>query len=78
MQSVLLDYPVAIQSNKKCSLGNEAYNIAPRENRDPVSIMTDNKCEEFAFPASFPKGEFGFTADGKIKLSPVKYFNARL
>ena len=40
--------------------------------------MTDKKCEELAFPALFPKGQFGFTEDRKIKLSPVKYFNARL
>ena len=26
----------------------------------------------------FPKGRFGYTDERKIKLSPVKYFNARL
>ena len=40
LQSVLPDYPVTIQSNNKnCSLGNEVYNIAPGENKHPVSIM---------------------------------------
>ena len=53
-------------------------NIAPGENRHPVSIMTDKKCEELAFPVLFPKGQFGYTEDRMIKLSPVKYFNARL
>ena len=76
-QSVLLDYSVAIHSNKNCSLGNEVINIAPGENRHSVSIMTDKNCEEFAFLALFPKGKFGFTEDSKIKLSPVKYFNTR-
>ena len=76
LQSVLPDYPVATQNNKGCSLGNEVSNIAPGENRHPVSIMTDKKCEELAFPVLFPKGQFGYTEDRMIKLSPVKYFNA--
>ena len=54
------------------------YNIAPRENRHPVSTMTDKKCEELAFPVLFPKGRFGYTEDRKIEMSSVKYFNARL
>ena len=79
LQSVLPDYPIRIaQSNKNCSLGNEVYNIAPGENRHPVSIMMDTKCEELAFPVLFPKGQFGYTHEREIKLSPVKYFNARL
>ena len=41
LQSVLPDYPVTIQSNKNCSLGNEVYNITPGENKHPVSIMRD-------------------------------------
>ena len=60
------------------SLGNELYDIAPGENKHPVSIMADTKCEELAFPTLFPKGRFGYTEDRRIKLSPVKYFNARL
>ena len=78
LQSVLPDYPVTIQSNQNCSLGNEVFNIARGENRPHVSIRTDKKGEEFAFPALFPKGQFRFTEDRKIKLSPVKYFNAGL
>ena len=39
LQSVLPDYHVTIQNNKNCSLGNEVYNIAPGENKHPVSIM---------------------------------------
>ena len=79
LQSLSPDYPVTVeQNNGRCSLGNEVYNIAPGENRHPVSIMTDKKCEELAFPVLFPKGQFGYTEERKIKLSPVKYFNARL
>ena len=36
--------------------------------------MTDKKCEELAFP----KGRFGYMEERKTKLTPVKYFNARL
>ncbi|XP_028413533.1 uncharacterized protein LOC114536369 [Dendronephthya gigantea] len=79
LQSVLPDYPIAItQNSKNCSLGNEVYNIAPGENKHPVSLMMDKNCEELAFPVLFPKGRFGFTHERTIKLSPVKYFNARL
>ena len=78
LQSVLPNYPVTIQCSERNSLGNEIYNIAPGESRHPVSIMTDKKWEELAFPVLFPKGRFGYMAERKIKLSPVKYFNARL
>lgn len=40
--------------------------------------MTDKQCEEIAFPVQFPNGKFGYTAEKKGKLSPVKYFNAKL
>ncbi len=75
---MLPDYPVTVQISERGSLGNEIYNIAPGENRHPVSIMTDRKCEELAFPVLFPKGRFGYFEERKIKLTPVKYFNARL
>ncbi|CAB3998256.1 ATP-dependent DNA helicase PIF1 [Paramuricea clavata] len=78
LQSVLPDYPVTVQTSERGSLGNEIYNIAPGEKRHPVSIMTDKKCEELAFPILFPKGRFGYLEERKIKLTSVKYFNARL
>jgi hypothetical protein len=78
LQSVLPDYPVTVENSERGSLGNEIYNIAPGENRHPVSIMTDKKCEELAFPILFPKGRFGYMEERTIKLTPVKYFNARL
>ena len=31
-----------------------------------------------AFTVLFPKGRFGYMAERTIKLSPIKYFNARL
>ena len=79
LQSVIPDYPVTIvQDDDILSSGNEIYSIAPGENKHPVSFMTDKQCEELAFPVLFPKGEFGYTVEREVKLSPVKYFNARL
>ena len=77
LQSIIPNYPVMVD-NYEQSLGNEVYNIAPGENKHPVSFMTDKQCEELAFPVLFPKGRFGYTAEREITLSPVKYFNARL
>ena len=80
LQSVIPDYPVIVeqQNENGVSLGNEIYNVAPGENKHPVSLMTDKQCEELAFPVLFPKGRFGYTAQRDIRLTPVKYFNARL
>ena len=40
--------------------------------------MMDKQCEELAFPVLFPKGRFGYHVERDIRLTPVKYFNARL
>jgi len=77
LQSIVPNYPVLVNNNEQSS-GNEVYNIAPGENKHPVSFMTDKQCEELAFPALFPKGRYGHTTEREIKLSPVKYFNSRL
>ena len=79
LQSVTPDYPVSLQQNSSSkSAGNEIFNIAPGENKHPVSFMADKHCEELAFPVLFPKGRFGYTEEREVKLSPTKYFNARL
>ena len=79
LQAIFPDYPVIIEENSSnVSTGREIYNVAPGENKHPVSLMTDELCEELAFPVLFPKGRFGYKAERNIKLSPVKYFNARL
>ena len=81
LQSIIPDYP-AICNEQQCtstlSAGNKIYDIAPVEKKHPVSIMTHRYCEELAFPVLFPKGRFGYKAERKTKLTPVKYFNARL
>ena len=40
--------------------------------------MGDRYCEELAFPPLFPKGRYCYKVERKIKLSHIKYFNARL
>jgi hypothetical protein len=70
----LPNYPVTVD-NRNCdnSTGREIFNIAPGEGKHPVSLMTDKLCEELSFP-----GRFGYTFERDIKLSPIKYFSARL
>lgn len=78
LQSVLPDYPITKDQNTNAhSSGNEVFNIAPGENKHPVSFMTDKQCEELAFPVLFPKGRFAYTVERAVNLSPTKYFNAR-
>ena len=60
------------------SAGNEIFSIAPGEGKHPVHFMTDKLCEEMAFPTLFPTGKFGFQVERDVRLSPEKYFNARL
>ena len=79
LQSIMPDYPITSDDEERArSAGNEIFSVAPGENKHPVSMMTDRHCEELAFPVLFPKGKFGYKMDRKEKLTPVKYFNARL
>ena len=58
LQSKIPDYPlITEQDNGSISTGREIYNIAPSENKHPVSFMTDKLCEELAFPSVVPKGD---------------------
>ena len=38
---------------------SEELNIAPGEGKQQKSILSDNFCEELAFPYLFPNGKFG-------------------
>ena len=79
IQSIVPNYPVNLgNADGNNSTGREIFNIAPGEGKHPVSLMTDKLCEELSFPVLFPKGRFGYTTERDIKLSPIKYFNARL
>ena len=79
LQSIIPDYPIiSDEEGRQRSSGNEIFSVAPGENKHPLSMMTDRHCEELAFPVLFPKGRFGYKMDRKEKLTPVRYFNARL
>ena len=65
-------------SNIPYSLEQENITIAPGENKKPLSLMTDENCEELAFPYLFPRGKFGYNVERDVPLSASKYFNQRL
>ena len=52
--------------------------LAPGEGKSPISMITDEKCEELSFLHLFPSGKFGFNVDRDKKLTPSQYFNQRL
>ena len=41
-------------------LKKEEIHIAPREGKQPKSILNDKFCQERAFPYLFPMGKFGY------------------
>ena len=57
---------------------SEEISIAPGEGKQPTSMLSDDYCEELAFPYLFPARKFGYKPTRELKLSPVKYFNQRL
>ena len=91
LESYIPDYPVEVSSSVVTSsetndnnllltqlAGNEVCSIAPGEGKHPVHFMQEKYCEELAFPVLFPMGRFGYQVERRVKLSPTKYFNARL
>ena len=89
LESFVPDYPVKVNENEANNtdnhssdlstvVGNEEFSIAPGEGMHPVHFMQDKNCEELAFPVLFPRGKFGYQVEREVKLSPTKYFNARL
>ena len=65
-------------SHIPCVQDEENVTIAPGEGQKQLSILSDEYCEELAFPYLLPRGRFGFTRERKIPLSASKYFNQRL
>ena len=43
-------------------INDENVIIAPGQGKKPVSILSDEFCEEQAFPYLLPKGKFGYKA----------------
>ena len=59
-------------------INDENVIIAPGQGKNPVSILSDQFCEEQAFPYLLPKGKFGYKAPRDFPISPAWYFNQRL
>ena len=57
---------------------NAIVNIALGQNQRPISLMSDQFCEELSFSTLLPTGKFGFNADRDVPLSVIKYGNCRL
>ena len=57
---------------------NKIICLAPAEKNKPENIFQEKGSDVMAFPALLPDGQFGLFEDREIKLSPAKYFNARL
>ena len=68
----------ALISTIPSQLDEENLVIAPGEGKRPLSLLTDDHCEELAHPCLLPTGKFGYKVQRDIDLSPVKYFNQRL
>ena len=51
---------------------------APDQGNKPVSILSDEFCEEQAFPYLLLIGKFGYKAPRDIPMGPARYFNQRL
>ena len=68
-----------LDAPQSSSAGNEIFStFSPGEGKHPVHFMTNKLCEEMASPTLFPTGRFGFQMKRDVRLSPAKYFNARL
>ena len=65
----------AVQNNFQ---DESLFEVAPGEGKSPFCVITDDHCEELAFPKYFSKGRFGYNMRRYVKLSPVRYFNQRL
>ena len=66
-----IDEPSTISSD-------EVVNIAPCENRIPVSTYSEPDFEALAFPRQFPEGKNHFNQERDVNISVTKYLHARL
>ena len=59
-------------------IDKENVAIAPGQGKAPASILSDEFCEEQAFPHLLLKGKFGFSTPQNMPTSAALYFNQRL
>uniref|UniRef100_A0A8C4HPS9 ATP-dependent DNA helicase n=1 Tax=Dicentrarchus labrax TaxID=13489 RepID=A0A8C4HPS9_DICLA len=60
------------------SYGDGIFSVAPAQGNKPVGFFAIPKLEAMAFPVQFPTGQNTLDEVRGKKLSPSKYFNARL
>ncbi|XP_029987916.1 uncharacterized protein LOC115417874 [Sphaeramia orbicularis] len=65
-------------SQEILSYGDGIFSVAPAQGNKPVGFFAIPKLEAMAFPIQFPTGENTLDEDRPVKLSPSRYFNARL
>ncbi|XP_071142171.1 uncharacterized protein [Mytilus edulis] len=56
----------------------KVFCLATGENQIPKSIFKEKGIDAMAFPHLHPGGEFGYSMERQVRLTPSKYFNARL
>ena len=59
-------------------VSNQNIIIAPGQGKTPVSVLSDEFCEEQAFPYLLPTDRFAYSAPRDIPISPAQSFNQRL
>ena len=52
--------------------------IAPGEEKEPLSILSDKFREHLALLHLLPTAKYGYQIESEIPLSPSKYFNQRI
>ncbi|XP_078621267.1 uncharacterized protein LOC144887742 [Branchiostoma floridae x Branchiostoma japonicum] len=52
--------------------------VAPGEGKKPISVFQEVGGEAMSFPVQFPTGKFSFNDDRDVRITPSKYFKARL
>ena len=75
---VIFNRKRTVLKKKLKQLGRKIYNIAPGEGKIPTNWIREKDFDINAFPEKFSKGRFGLNWPRKKKLSPIKYFAARL
>ncbi|XP_066264724.1 uncharacterized protein [Branchiostoma lanceolatum] len=52
--------------------------VAPGEGKRPVRVFEEVGGEAMSFPVQFPTGKFSFNDNRDVRITPSKYFKARL
>ena len=73
-----LPFDTCLQYEDGPAGSSSILDMAPAEGNTPISVFMDKDCEVESFPTLFPDGRFGYNFKRPTKLSPKKYYSARL